>query len=193
VSARRKRPRERFVVLAVVLVALAAATALPLATASVTRSSCAGATVKVSDHPKYVVNQYFKDAMRFTPGTVTVKSGCTLTFTFATPNQKEPHSLSIVKQSDLPRTAAQMENCKICRQIAAKHVKDPSHPPGPTNPVVHWIVNAGSPGLDVPGDSIVIGPSGHKRVTVRVSAPPGKILYFMCGLHPWMQGKIVVT
>jgi len=58
---------------------------------------------------------------------------------------------------------------------------------------VHWIVNLCSPGLDAPGDSIVIAPSGHKSGPIRVSVPPGRILYFMCGLHPWMQGKIVVT
>jgi hypothetical protein len=30
-------------------------------------------------------------------------------------------------------------------------------------------------------------------VTVVVSARAGTTLSFMCGLHPWMQGKIVVT
>ncbi len=175
-----------------------AAAAMPLAVAGGTRTTCAGATAKVSDHMKFVINQYVQDAMRFTPGTVTVKSGCTLTFAFATPKQDEPHSLSIVNQSDLPKTAAQMENCKICGQIRAKLVKHPAQPPGPNNPVVHWIVNVGKPGLDAPGDSIVIfeakgSPPGRRSMTIRVSAPAGKILYFMCGLHSWMQGKIVVT
>jgi hypothetical protein len=30
-------------------------------------------------------------------------------------------------------------------------------------------------------------------VTLPVSAAAGTILHFICGLHPWMQGKIVVT
>lgn len=153
-STRWKRRRRRFAVLAAALASLVAVT-VPLALASGTHSTCVGATVKVSDHVKYVVNQYFQDAMRFTPGTVAVKSGCSLTFAFATPNADEPHSLSIVRQSGLPRTAAQMENCTICRQIGARHVKHPGHPPGATNPIVHWIVNVGQPGLDAPGDSIV--------------------------------------
>jgi len=178
-------------ILADALVALPAAV-VPLAVAGGTRSTCAGATVKVSDHVKYVINRYVQDAMRFTPGTVTVKSGCSLTVTFATAGQDEGHSLSIVEQSDLPKTTAEMENCKICRQIAAKHVKHPGQPLGPTNPVVHWIVNVGVPGLDAPGDSVVISPSSHKRVTLPISAPAGRILYFICGLHPWMQGKILV-
>jgi hypothetical protein len=40
----------------------------------------------------------------------------------------------------------------------------------------------------------VLAPKGpHKSETVVVSAPPGTRLYFMCAIHPWMQGKIVVT
>jgi plastocyanin len=196
VSAPRRRSRPRWTIFAAALVALAAVAA-PLAVAGGTRSACAAATVKVSDHMTFVVNQYVQDAMRFTPGTVTVQSGCTLTFAFATPKQDEPHSLSIVNLSDLPKAAAQMENCKICGAIGAKLVEHPGRPPGPRNPVVHWIVNVGKRGLDAPGDSIVIfeakgAPSGRGGVTIPVSAPAGKILYFMCGLHPWMQGKIVV-
>jgi plastocyanin len=167
------------------------------ASAASGRANACGATIRVTDQVKYVVNQYFQDRMRFVPGTVAVKSGCNLTFEFATSDQSDPHSLSIVAQADLPRTTSQMENCKICRRIGAKHVKHPGQPPGPANPIVHWVVNAGSPGLDVPGDSIGIfeakgAPSGHKSVTIPVSAPAGTILHFICGLHPWMQGKIVV-
>jgi plastocyanin len=142
VSAPRRRSRPRWTIFAAALVALAAVAA-PLAVAGGTRSACAAATVKVSDHMTFVVNQYVQDAMRFTPGTVTVQSGCTLTFAFATPKQDEPHSLSIVNLSDLPKAAAQMENCKICGAIGAKLVEHPGRPPGPRNPVVHWIVNVG--------------------------------------------------
>ena len=183
------------------------AVAVALAVAGGARSSArtalrgtnaCGVTVKVHEQMKFVINQYSQDGMRFVPGTVTVKSGCTLTFEFATPGQSDPHSLSMVKESDLPKTTAQIENCEICRQIAAKHVKHPGQPPGPQNPILHWIVNAGEPGLDVPGDSIGIfeakgAPPGHRSVTVPVSAPAGTTLYFICGMHPWMQGKIVVT
>jgi hypothetical protein len=142
-----------------------------------------GATVKVVDNVKYEINRYFQDGMRFDPGTVTLKSGCDLTFTFASPGQDDPHSLSIVS--------------KVCVQIGAKHVAHPGQPPGPKNPIAHWIVNVGKPGLDAPGDSIGIfeargSPPGHKRVTIPVSAPAGTTLYFICGLHSWMQGKIVV-
>jgi plastocyanin len=208
-AALTRRWKRSGVTLAVVAGALvvAVAVALPLAVASGPGSSArtvargtagCGATVKVSDHVKYVINRYVQDAMRFAPGIVRVKSGCRLTFEFARPGQSEPHSLSVVKQSDLPKTTSQIERCNVCRHIGAKHVKDPGRPPGPTNPIAHWIVNAGKPGFDGPGDSVVIAeakgvPSGHQRVTVTVSARAGTTLRFICGLHPWMQGAIAVT
>ena len=159
-----------------------------------------GATVRVTDHEKFVVNEYVQDAMRFAPGTATVTSGCDLTFPFATSYQDDPHSLSIVRESDLPKTTAEMESCKVCKLIKPEHVGDPTVPAGPKNPILHWIVNVGKDGLDAPGDSVAIfenrakgAPPGHGSITVRVSAPPNTTLYFMCGLHPWMQGKIRVT
>lgn len=184
--------------LALIVVALV----VPLAAAggALHGAKSCGATVKVTDHEKYVINQYAQDAMRFAPGTVTLESGCDLTFEFATRNQDAPHSLSIVNQVDLPRTTAQMQSCTICKKIKAYHVGDPTVPAGPKNPILHWIVNSGKPGLDVAGDSIGIfeatakgAPPGHSRLTIPVSAPAGTTLYFMCGLHPWMQGKIVVS
>ncbi len=189
--------RKRLSAVAVALSAVAAVSGPP-ATAGGGRATCAGATVKVTDHMKFVINQYAQNGMRFSPGTVTVDGGCRLTFDFAELDRlKEAHSLSIVKKSDLPRTTAQLESCKVCGAISAKHLQLPGVPPGPTNPIVHWIVNVGSPGLDLPGDSIAItqgkgAPAGHRSVSLVVSAPKGTVLYFICGLHPWMQGKIVV-
>jgi hypothetical protein len=155
-------------------------------------------TVKAMDGSKVAINRYMQEDMRFAPGTITVKSGCMLTFQYGSADQTDPHTLSIVTQADLPKTIEQMENCKICTQIAAKHVKDPNQPPGPTNPVLHWIVNAGAPGLDAPGDSIAIlegpgAPAGHKSVSVQVTAPAGTTLYYLCAVHPWMQGMVKVT
>ena len=185
--------------LALVAVGVAVA-AHPASRSTLRAAKACGATVKVTDHEKFVVNQYLQDEMRFAPGTATVKSGCDLTFEFATSDQNDPHSLSIVKESDLPKTTAEMESCKVCKLIKPKHVGDPTAPAGPKNPILHWIVNVGKTGLDAPGDSVAIfenrakgAPPGHGSITVRVSAPPNTTLYFMCGLHPWMQGKVLVT
>jgi plastocyanin len=187
--------------LAAVVVALVAlAVPAVVAAEAQTGGKACGATIEVKDHAKYVVNRYFLDAMKFEPGTVTIKSGCDLTFKFAAPDDNDPHSLSLIKASDVPRTNEQMEKCKVCKQIKADHVGDPTEPAGPHNPIVHWIVNVGRPGLDVPGDSLSIfeseskgAPPGHSKVTVPVSAAAGTTLYYICGMHPWMQGKIVVS
>jgi plastocyanin len=194
----RRWVRTGFVVGALGCLGLLAAAMVPPASATGGRSAGCGATVEVVGSMKFVINRYAQEAMRFSPGTVTIRSGCPLTFRFAKAGQSDAHSLSIVRRADLPRTSAQMESCAICKRIGAKHVEHPGTPPGPTNPIVHWVVNVGRPGLDVPGDSISISeakgvPAGHHRITIPVTAPPGTILHFMCGMHPWMQGTIIVT
>ena len=50
------------------------------------------------------------------------------------------------------------------------------------------IVDVGTPGIDAPGDSVVLNPK--QTVKVDVSAAKGKTLHFMCGIHAWMQGKL---
>lgn len=197
----RKRFRAPLAALAggaLALVALAAPSAI--AAEQQSGAKACGVTVEVRDHAKYVVNRYFLDAMSFVPGTVTIKSGCDLTFQFAAGDDNDPHSLSLIEKADVPRTTEQMEKCKVCKQIKADHVGDPTEPAGPHNPIVHWVVNLGKPGLDVPGDSLSIfeskskgAPPGHSSVTVPVSAAAGTTLYYICGMHPWMQGKIVVA
>ena len=54
------------------------------------------------------------------------------------------------------------------------------------------MVNVGRPGLDQPGDSLLI--DAEQPVTrARVTADPGTTLHFICAIHPWMQGKLKVT
>jgi hypothetical protein len=48
------------------------------------------------------------------------------------------------------------------------------------------------PGLDQPGDSLLID-AEHPVTRARVTAAPGTTLRFICVIHPWMQGKLKVT
>jgi plastocyanin len=142
---------------------------------------------------KMSANEYIQDNMSFSPGTVTVKSGDSITFRFDKPKSMEPHTLTIVKKSDLPRNGAQVENCRACQMLASGHLKNAKAPPDQNNPIVHWTLNKGNPGLDAVGDSVAIQePGPHKSITIEVSAPAGTTLYYLCAVHPWMQGKIVV-
>jgi len=141
----------------------------------------------------FAPNKYIQDNMAFSPGTITVKSGGSITFAYGGEKSMEPHTLTIVKKSDLPTTGAEIENCKACERYAVAHLKNPKAPPDDKNPFVHWVVNKGKPGLDEAGDSIAIqAPGRHKSITAKVTAPAGTTLYFLCAVHPWMQGKIVV-
>jgi plastocyanin len=174
---------------AAALVCAAVGTSVALASGQATAGN---AVVKVMSGEKIAVNRYFQEDMRFSPGTVSVKSGGTVTFEYGNPDT-DPHTLTIVKQSDLPKTADQAMNCSACQRYAAPHLKNPKGEPGPTNPIVHWTLNKGLPGLDAVGDAVAIWPQGsHKQISVKVSAPAGTTLYFLCAVHPWMQGKIVV-
>jgi plastocyanin len=154
----------------------------------------AGLTIKATDKgTTYVINKSVTDRMYFTPQTASVKSGQMLTFEYDGKPGSEPHTITIVAAKDLPKTAAQMNNCNVCNQTAAGHLKNPKAPPGPTNDIAHWTVDNGTPGLDEPGDSIAIEGAKHRTISIKVTAPAGTILHFMCAVHPWMQGTIKVT
>jgi plastocyanin len=200
------RLRGRVLVLAGV-VAASAAVGLTVATAvgahptTQERLSACGVTVKAMAGEKVAINRYLQDNMRFAPGTVRVKSGCTLTFKYGTPGQMEPHTLTIVAAAKLPKTVRQVENCSACN-VALAHLKNPKSPQTagtPANPLIHPILQAGKPTdektLDGQlGDSLAIEPvPGHKSITVKVTAPPGTVVHFLCAVHPWMQGKIIVN
>ena len=158
-------------------------------------SSTDGATVKVKDGQTYAINRYAQENLRFVPGTITVTSGSTLAFTFGDKEQ-EPHTLTVVPKAKLPRTVAQINNCRVCQQVGTAHLKNPKDLADaltPKNPIVHWTLDKGQPGLDTTGDSLAIqSPGAHKTNSTVVSAPPGTTLYFLCVIHPWMQGRIIV-
>jgi plastocyanin len=179
----------RKLILVLALVAALAATAG--GSLAATHRHTGGVVVKTYMNMKMVPNRYFQEGMRFAPGTVHVKSGETLTFEYGD-KEDEPHTLTIVKRSDLPRDAMSAENCEACQRYATPHLQNPKAEPGPENPIVHWTLNKGKPGLDTVGDSIAIQPGAHKRISIKVTAAPGTTLYFLCAVHPWMLGKIVV-
>ena len=150
-------------------------------------------TIKESQTIKFKANRYIQDGLRWDKDVYTIKSGGTLHIV----NNKAsegPHTFSVVKKSDLPRTAAQANKCKICEKLGAAHGADPNSN-GP--PKFQYLENGTGqdtpPNVDRPGDSGVTG-SGKpgESIDLKVTAKPGTTLYFMCLIHPWMQGKVVV-
>jgi hypothetical protein len=51
-------------------------------------------------------------------------------------------------------------------------------------------VNVGGPGLDQSGDSLLF--FAGESISAEISAAAGTTLYYLCAIHPWMQGSITV-
>ena len=86
----------------------------------------AKAKVVIKGSESVVPNAYLKIGFHFDPGTVPIRSGGTVTLTNTT---TDGHTLSIVKQSQLPRTIKQIENCSVCGAIAKSHGINLEGPP----------------------------------------------------------------
>ena len=129
-------------------------------------------------------NRYIQDTMRFNRDRVVIRSGGTLTVRNRT---EAPHTISLVKPRDKPRTFKQMEACfegGVCSKLSAAHgVTSPESEP--TVP----LVNAGATGLDRAGDSALFM---KDPLRLKVTAPAGRNLHYICLIHPWMQGRITV-
>ncbi len=149
----------------------------------------ARARIVIKGGESFKPNAYIKSTLHFGTGTVRVRTGATVTLVNTT---GDPHTLSIVKPSQLPRRIGQVENCGVCKSIAKSHGVNPGSES--SGPPAHPLVNVGAAGFDQPGDSVIIGPKGpHGSVSFKVTAKPGATLHFMCAIHPWMQGRFVVV
>jgi hypothetical protein len=130
-------------------------------------------------------------------GPSTVHEGETLKVVNNTmPSMVGPHTFSLVTKGSLPKTAQQRKTCftpgKICMGIAKWYgLKGEEEPKNP-------LVQAGGEGWDTmgtttkKGDSYFFAKKGES-FEQPVTAKAGTTLYFMCAVHPWMQGQITVT
>jgi hypothetical protein len=133
------------------------------------------------------INKYIKDSVHWSPGTIVISSGGTLTIANKSPDP-EPHTFSIVQKSQLPKTLSQIESCSVCGEIAHAHGVNPEEHTNAPPPNI--TVDPKKDGFNEPGDSQFIGP--HQTITVTITAAPGTKLNFMCAVHPWMQGVVKV-
>jgi hypothetical protein len=185
--------------LAVGAAALAVALGVSGAALAASSSPPTRATIKVSQKLVLKPNRYIQDGLRWNKDVYHVRSGGTI-HVVNTAASEGPHTFTVVRKKDLPRTAAQAFNCAICNKLIAAHGADPNTQ-GP--PKFQYLENSGSgtvgvgqntpPNVDRPGDSGVTG-SGVKgeHIDLTVTAKKGTTLYFMCLIHPWMQAKLIV-
>jgi hypothetical protein len=128
--------------------------------------------------------KFVKDNQRFSPRNLNVRSGGGVTLRNRAKTE-DPHTLSLVKKTDLPRTAQEAFNCEVCGGFFGAHQVNEE-----TGDIGQPLVNVGEEGFDQPGDSIFVPPGGTVRFDV--SADKGTSLYYLCAVHPWMQGKLRV-
>ena len=169
-------------VAATTLVATTAAMAsAPAGTKTTTRPS-----IKMLEGFSFVPNRYTQDKMRFDKDVYSLKSGVTIKI--INTSSDEPHTLSIVKTSQVPKTPRALGGCfegGVCGELAQAH----GFPEGDGPPAVP-VVNKGAEGLDTAGDSAVFNP--NQRRSLKLTAKKGTTLNFICIIHPWMQAKIRV-
>jgi hypothetical protein len=177
---------------------LAAATTLTLVAGVTTIASAASsapnkATIKVSQKLLMKPNRYIQDGLRWDKDVYRVKSGGTL-HVVNTVATEGPHTFTVVAKKDIPKTAAQAFNCKICKKLGQAHGADPNSDAPPKFPFLeNGVGQATPPNVDRPGDSGVTG-AGKKgeSIDLKVTAKKGSELYFMCLIHPWMQAEVDV-
>jgi plastocyanin len=164
-----------------------------VASAAKTAAAPKRVTVSEKDSVKFKVNRYVQDGLRWNKDSYTVKTGGKLTF-LMTVTGDGPHTFTVVKAKDLPKTSAQIGNCKICKTLGKAHGADPSGNAPPKFPYLENGVGTKKvPSLDRAGDSGFLNPKKGNKITFHVTAKAGTTLHFLCLIHPWMQAKVKVV
>src|ERR671935_2192266 len=104
-----------------------ALSATGVAVAAKTSAAPAKTTIKVSQKLKMKPNRWIQDGLRWNKDVYHVRSGGTL-HVVNTAASEGPHTFTVVKRKDLPRTAKQVFNCAICERLGMAHGADPSNP-----------------------------------------------------------------
>jgi plastocyanin len=115
------------------------------------------------------------------------------------PKQVGPHTFSLVTKGSLPKTPKARKNCfapkKICLAIAIWHGFNPKTEQITKNPAkagpAGWSTAGDATGKK--GDSWFSGEKKGGHFSQEVTAEAGTTLYYMCAVHPWMQGKVNVV
>jgi len=114
------------------------------------------------------------------------------------PKRVGPHTFSLVTKGSLPKTPAARKSCftpkHICLSISQWQGFKPKTEKITINPA-----KAGLPGWSTLGSTSAKGDSWftekkNDAFTQQVTADPATTptIYFMCAIHPWMQGSVKV-
>jgi hypothetical protein len=134
---------------------------------------------------------------RFVGPDTVVEGGSISVVNHTNPGAIGPHTFSLVKKSAIPKGEKERKRCGRFRLVCKKIRKAHGVPRGDFD-AEHPDVEKGLPGWDTSFDGKRKRGDTHyfaseNEVTDRsVSAGPGT-LWFMCAIHPHMQGKIEVV
>jgi len=176
------------------LVAVAATAIMALAAFG---PGLAGAAVTPTGTTDTIYMKEVKGALKFVgPKTVTV--GDELKIVNSTdPKKGGPHTFSLVTKGSLPKTPKARKSCfapkHICLAIAIWHGFNPKTEEITKNPA-----KAGPAGWSTAGSTSKKGDSWFtekkgEKFSQEVTAEAGSTLYYLCAVHPWMQGKVNVV
>jgi len=115
------------------------------------------------------------------------------------PKQVGPHTFSLVTKGSQPKTPKARKSCftpkHICLAIAMWHGFNPKTEQITKNPAkagpAGWSTAGNATGKK--GDSWFSGEKKGGHISQEVTAEAGTTLYYMCAVHPWMQGKVNVV
>jgi hypothetical protein len=185
----------RKVLLVAALLSAAVAAVAGVANAARHEAAAGVTTIKaVQGPPKFQINRFIEDTLRWNADTYSVPSGGTLHIVNMAANEG-PHTFTVVAAKDRPKTLQQLFSCSICQKLAKAHGANPnSNAPPKFQYLENGVGTHTAPNVNQPGDSGVTG-KGKKGefINLKVTAPAGTKLYFMCLIHPWMQAVVNVT
>jgi hypothetical protein len=163
-------------------------------------SGSAGAAEPPPPTEKAVIDIVLKGKKLSFEGPESVYQGQELeVFNDTNPRQVGPHTFSLVEKGTLPKTKSAEKSCftpgHICMSIAKWHGFNPKTEKITINPVeagpLGWSTMGNNKGKK--GDSWFTGESKKGTHTIeKVTAKAGTTLYFICAVHPWMQGSVKV-
>ena len=165
----------------------AAVTAVVALVAAVGAGSAhAAKTVLTRGGDEFAPNEFVRSSLRFAPGTITVRPGERVTWVDGD-QSRDPHTVTVVNARNVPDTIEEVFECQVCG-LAGAHLEDPNDP---SSGIATFRLNAGPPGFNTEGDSILF--MDGQRISARINTTAGRTLRYICAIHPWMQGAIRVT
>jgi plastocyanin len=170
---------------------IGAVAALTLAVMAAPAAAAPAATVETRGGDILQPGQFIKNNFRFVPRNIAVNSGDVVRWVDRDRDADDPHTVTIGRRSDLPQNIAQLEACFAPGGFCIETIE--AHDPGlDEQPPFNIRVNRGGPGLDARGDSLLFGGPFAQAIQGRITAPAGTTLFYLCAIHPWMQGRIAV-